>query len=134
PVAAYPLAGLCWLVLFLAVGYGVAARRQEVGAVAVRGAPGRTRVAMVTLECLLPVLLGVPLGIALAHLLGGLAGPAQARPAPPASRWPAAWWRCCWRRGGNSPPRSRSCCAGCHRAAARSPSPARCWWWGSPWR
>lgn len=76
PITAFPLAGLCWLVLFLAVGHGVAARRQEVGAVAVRGVPARTRAAMVSLECLVPVLLGVPLGIVLAHLLGGLAGPA----------------------------------------------------------
>lgn len=86
PVAVSPLAGLCWLVLFLAVGHGVAARRQEIGAIAVRGVPARTRAAVVASECLAPVLLGVPLGLGLAIGLGGWVGPAPGRFALPAGQ------------------------------------------------
>ena len=37
-MAAVPLVGLCWFVIFLAVAYGTAGRRHELGLVALRGA------------------------------------------------------------------------------------------------
>jgi putative ABC transport system permease protein len=69
PIAAAPLLALCWFVVYLAVGHGVAARRHEVGVVALRGAKPRTRVAAVATEYLLPVLAGALLGFA---IVGGL--------------------------------------------------------------
>jgi hypothetical protein len=68
PIAAAPLLALCWFVVYLAVGHGIAARRREVGVVALRGATVRTRLAAVGTEYLLPMLAGALLGLA---VLGG---------------------------------------------------------------
>lgn len=82
PVTAGPLVALCWLVIYLAVSHGVSARRHEAGVVALRGAGARTRWMVSTAESLIPVLVGVPLGVVVAHLLVAVAGPAgAARPA-----------------------------------------------------
>lgn len=77
PITAAPLVALCWMVVYLAVSHGVSQRRQEVGLVALRGVRPRTRAVAVALESLAPVLVGAPLGIAGAHLLVWLAGPAD---------------------------------------------------------
>jgi hypothetical protein len=62
PLAALPLVGLCWFVIFLAVGYGAAGRTEEIGLVALRGT-GRARRWWLTLgEPVLPVLAGAPIG------------------------------------------------------------------------
>jgi hypothetical protein len=69
PLAAVPLVGLCWFVIFLAVGYSAAGRREEIGLVALRGA-GRLRRWWLALgEAALPVLAGAPLGYLAGHLL-----------------------------------------------------------------
>jgi hypothetical protein len=69
PLAALPLVGLCWFVVFLAVGYGAAGRREEIGLVALRGT-GRARRWWLTLgEPVLPVLAGAPIGYLVGHLL-----------------------------------------------------------------
>lgn len=75
PIAAAPLVALCWFVVYLAVGHGVAGRRHEFGVVALRGAKPRTRAAAVATESLLPALAGVPAGLAAVPVLVGLAVP-----------------------------------------------------------
>ncbi len=82
PIAAAPLIALCWFVIHLAVGHGVWGRRQEFGIVALRGARWPTRALTVSAETLLPLLAGVPAGVAVTRLLvaatapgdGGVAG------------------------------------------------------------
>ncbi len=64
PVAAVPLVALCWFVVYLAAGYAAGSRRPELGAVAVRGAPARARLVLAGGELALPVLVGVPVGVA----------------------------------------------------------------------
>ncbi len=63
PIAAAPLIALCWFVIHLAVGHGVWGRRQEIGAVALRGARWPTRALSISAESLLPLLAGVPVGL-----------------------------------------------------------------------
>ncbi|GAA2760232.1 hypothetical protein GCM10009872_55930 [Actinopolymorpha rutila] len=63
PIAAAPLIALCWFVIHLAVGHGVWGRRQEIGAVALRGARWPTRALSMSAESLLPLLAGVPVGL-----------------------------------------------------------------------
>jgi hypothetical protein len=75
PIAAAPLVALCWFVVYLAVGHGVAGRRHEFGVVALRGAKPRTRAVAVATESLLPVLAGLPAGLAVVPALVGLAVP-----------------------------------------------------------
>lgn len=69
PVAAVPLVGLCWFVIFLAVAYGTAGRRHELGLVALRGARGPVRWWLSAGESTLAILVGAPLG----YLAGTLA-------------------------------------------------------------
>lgn len=77
PIAAVPLLMLCWFVIYLAVGNGLVARRQEVGMVALRGVKPWTRGFVVAGECVLPVLVGVPVGLLLAPVLVTAIGPAS---------------------------------------------------------
>lgn len=76
PIAVAPLLALCWLVVYLAVGHGVAGRRPEVGTVALRGTKPWRRAVAVAAESLLPVLVGAPVGVAAALGLAALAGEA----------------------------------------------------------
>ncbi|BCB82030.1 hypothetical protein GCM10022251_52830 [Phytohabitans flavus] len=69
PVAAVPLVGLCWFVIFLAVAYGTAGRRHELGLVALRGARRPVRWWLSAGESTLAILAGAPLG----YLVGTLA-------------------------------------------------------------
>ena len=69
PVAAVPLVALCWFVIFLAVGAGTAARRRELGLVALRGARWPVRWWLSGGENVLAILAGAPIG-----LLVGLVG------------------------------------------------------------
>ncbi|GAB3528686.1 ABC transporter permease family protein [Phytohabitans suffuscus] len=69
PVAAVPLVGLCWFVIFLAVAYGTAGRRHELGLVALRGARRPVRWWLGAGESTLAILAGAPLG----YLAGTLA-------------------------------------------------------------
>ncbi|MEV4626264.1 FtsX-like permease family protein [Micromonospora sp. NPDC049523] len=62
PVAAVPLVALCWFVIFLAVAFGTAARRHELGLVALRGIRTPIRWWLSTGESLLAILLGAPIG------------------------------------------------------------------------
>lgn len=75
PIAAAPLVALCWFVVYLAVGQGVAGRRTELGVVAIRGAKWRMRALVVAAEPLLPILAGIPVGLALSRLLVAVVGP-----------------------------------------------------------
>jgi hypothetical protein len=75
PIAAAPLVALCWFVVYLAVGHGVAGRRHEFGVVALRGAKPRTRAVAVATESLLPALAGIPAGLVVVPALVGLAVP-----------------------------------------------------------
>jgi putative ABC transport system permease protein len=88
PVAAVPLVALCWFVVYLAVGHAAGSRRPELGAVAVRGAPGRVRLMLAGGELALPVLVGVPVGVAAGHAVVAAAagGWVPTAPAP----WAAA--------------------------------------------
>jgi putative ABC transport system permease protein len=69
PVAAVPLVALCWFVIFLAVAYGTAGRRHELGLVALRGARRPVRWWLTAGESTLAILAGAPLG----YLAGTLA-------------------------------------------------------------
>lgn len=62
PVAAVPLVGLCWFVIFLAVAYGTAGRRYELGLFALRGARWPVRWWLSAGESTLAILAGAPLG------------------------------------------------------------------------
>ncbi|MFC0530039.1 hypothetical protein [Phytohabitans kaempferiae] len=62
PVAAVPLVGLCWFVIFLAVAYGTAGRRHELGLVALRGVRRPVRWWLGAGESTLAVLAGAPIG------------------------------------------------------------------------
>ena len=80
PIAAVPLVALCWFVIYLAVGNGVAGRRHEVAAVTLRGARAPTRATVVAGEALLPIVAGVPVGVAVAAPLVALVGPGTGIP------------------------------------------------------
>lgn len=77
PVAGLPLVGLCWLVIFLAVAHGAAARRHEQALVALRGSPRRDRWLLAAGESLVAIAVGAPVG----YLLGtvGVAAVADLR-------------------------------------------------------
>ncbi|WP_326562914.1 FtsX-like permease family protein [Micromonospora sp. NBC_01796] len=62
PVAAVPLVALCWFVIFLAVAFGTAARRHELGLVALRGIRTPTRWWLSGGESVLAILIGAPIG------------------------------------------------------------------------
>jgi putative ABC transport system permease protein len=66
PVAFIPLVALCFFVIYLAVGYGVFGRRQELGLVALRGVTPPRRWWLATGETGLMIVLGAPVG----YLLG----------------------------------------------------------------
>ena len=67
PVAFVPLVGLCLFVIYLAVSYGTAGRRYELGLVALRGASPLRRWWLASGEVFLMILLGVPVGYLLGH-------------------------------------------------------------------
>ncbi|GAA1749755.1 FtsX-like permease family protein [Luedemannella helvata] len=67
PVAFVPLVALCLFVIYLAVSYGTAGRRYELGLVALRGASPLGRWWLASGEVILMILLGVPVGYALGH-------------------------------------------------------------------
>jgi hypothetical protein len=72
PVVAVPLVVLAWFVIFLAVGHGTAARRRELGLLALRGTRPTLRWLLAGGEYLVPVAIGTavgyPLGLAVASL------------------------------------------------------------------
>jgi putative ABC transport system permease protein len=88
PVAAVPLLGLCWFVIYLAASHVAGGRRPELGAVAVRGPPVRVRLVLASGELLVPVVLGAPLGFALAHVVVAVATGGWVPVAP--DQWVAA--------------------------------------------
>jgi putative ABC transport system permease protein len=88
PVAAVPLVALCWFVVYLAAGYAAGSRRPELGAVAVRGAPARLRLVLAGGELALPVLVGVPVGVAAGHAVVAAAAGGWAPAAT--TQWAAA--------------------------------------------
>ncbi len=67
PLLAVPLIALGWFVVFLAGGYSVAGRREEIGAVALRGSPRWPRWVLGTGESLVAVVAAVPCGYALGY-------------------------------------------------------------------
>lgn len=69
PVAAVPLVVLCWFVIFVAVAAGTAARRTELGLLALRGTPRRARWLLAVGEPAIAIVLGAPVG----YLLGSVA-------------------------------------------------------------
>ncbi|MFY1651914.1 FtsX-like permease family protein [Solwaraspora sp. WMMB762] len=69
PVAAVPLVILCLFVVFVAVAAGTMARRTELGLIALRGIPRRTRWTLAAGEPAAAIALGAPVG----YLLGSVA-------------------------------------------------------------
>jgi putative ABC transport system permease protein len=69
PIAAVPLVLLSWLVIFLAVAYGVQERRYEAGLIALRGVSRPYRWWLGVGESLVPIVVGAPLGYLLGHLV-----------------------------------------------------------------
>ncbi|WJK37486.1 FtsX-like permease family protein [Solwaraspora sp. WMMA2065] len=69
PVAAVPLVVLCLFVVFVAVAAGTVARRTELGLIALRGTPRRTRWTLAAGEPAVAITLGAPVG----YLLGSVA-------------------------------------------------------------
>lgn len=67
PVAFVPLVVLCLFVIYLAVSYGTAGRRYELGLVALRGASPLRRWWLASGEVVIMILLGGPVGYALGH-------------------------------------------------------------------
>jgi putative ABC transport system permease protein len=68
PVAFIPLAAIAFFVIYLAVGYGVFGRRQELGLVALRGVTPARRWWLATGETGLVILAGAPVGYLLGYL------------------------------------------------------------------
>jgi putative ABC transport system permease protein len=84
PVAAVPLVLLSWFVIFLAAGYGIHGRRQELGLVALRGLRRPARWGLAAAESLVPIAAGsvagflagpLVVGALAAWRLAGAAGP-----------------------------------------------------------
>lgn len=73
PVLAIPLIALGCFVVFLAGGYAVSGRREELGVVALRGAPWRPRWLLGTGESLTALVIAVPLGYVLGYAAARLA-------------------------------------------------------------
>lgn len=71
-VAFVPVVGLCLFVVYLAVAYGVAGRRNEIGLVNLRGLGWLRRAWMATGETLAMVLAGAPIGYLLGYALVGV--------------------------------------------------------------
>ncbi len=72
PIAFVPLVALCFFVIYLAVGYGVFGRRQELGMVALRGVTTGRRWWLATGETALVIVAGALPGFLLGHLAVGL--------------------------------------------------------------
>jgi hypothetical protein len=72
PVALVPLVVLAWFVIFLAVGYGTAARRRELGLLALRGLRSPTRWMLAGGEHAVPVAIGAALGYPACLLAAGI--------------------------------------------------------------
>ena len=68
PVAFSPLAAISLFVIYLAVGYGVFGRREEIGLVALRGVATPRRWLLATGETVLPILIAAPAGYLLGYL------------------------------------------------------------------
>ena len=68
PVAAVPLLVLAWFVILLAVGYGTAARRRELGLLALRGTRPTLRWTLAAGEHLVPIVIGTAVGYPLGLL------------------------------------------------------------------
>jgi len=69
PVAFLPLAAISIFAIYLAVGYGIVARRHELGLVALRGVSRRRRWLLAAGETALPLLAAVPVGYVVGHLV-----------------------------------------------------------------
>jgi putative ABC transport system permease protein len=67
PVAFIPLVALCFFVIFLAVGYGVYGRRQELGLVTLRGVSRPRRWWLATGETALVIIAAAPVGYFLGY-------------------------------------------------------------------
>jgi hypothetical protein len=67
PVAFVPLVALCFFVIYLAVGYGIFGRRQELGLVALRGVAPARRWWLATGETGLAIVAGAPVGYVLGY-------------------------------------------------------------------
>ena len=74
PVAFVPLVVMCLFVVFLAVSYGLVARRHEVGLVTLRGTTPARRWWLALAEPAVMILLGAPVGYLLGHLVVGAVG------------------------------------------------------------
>jgi hypothetical protein len=68
PLAFIPLAAISFFVIYLAVGFGVVGRRNELGLVALRGVSPRQRWWLATGETALVILAAAPVGYVLGHL------------------------------------------------------------------
>jgi hypothetical protein len=90
PVALVPLVALAWFVIFLAVGFGTAARRRELGLLALRGLRSPIRWVLAGGEHAVPVAIGAALGYPLGLLVAGIL--ARVRLGQPASSGGLAWY------------------------------------------
>jgi FtsX-like permease family protein len=77
PVVAVPLVILAWFVIFLAVGHGTAARRRELGLLALRGTRPTLRWLLAGGEYLVPVAIGTAVGYPLGVIVASLASHAR---------------------------------------------------------
>ena len=69
PVIFIPLVGICWFVVFLAVAYGITARRYELGLVTLRGIRASRRWWLATGETSVVILAGAPVGYLLGYAI-----------------------------------------------------------------
>jgi hypothetical protein len=90
PVALVPLVVLAWFVIFLAVGYGTAARRRELGLLALRGLRAPIRWVLAGGEHAIPVAIGAALGYPVGLLVAAVL--ARVRLGQPASTGGLAWY------------------------------------------
>lgn len=71
PIAFLPLVALCFFVIYLAVGYGVFGRRQELGMVTLRGVSRPRRWWLATGETALVIIAAAPVGYLVGYLAVG---------------------------------------------------------------
>jgi putative ABC transport system permease protein len=90
PVVEVPLVILAWFVIFLAVGHGTAARRRELGLLALRGTRPTLRWLLAGGEYLIPVAIGTAAGYPLGLFVASLAS--HARLGEPAAGGGLGWY------------------------------------------
>ena len=144
PVAFVPLIAISFFVIFLAVGYGIFGRRQELGVVTLRGVKPLRRWWIATGETTTVILAAAPLGYLLGHwavtavaVWQSVEPRAPSRASPPCRMPPShcsarSGWPCSG-SDARSPSRWWSCCAAYPAPVpGGAQSSSRRWCWCSP--